>query len=147
MTTGTMEAAADDIRVLIESLLQAARDKEPDRIMAHYAPDIRAFDAVTAVQFKGSDVYRKHWEACLDMCQGPMILEAHDLDIAVEGDLAFCHYLVHCSGTNDDGEEETGWMRATTCWRRTGGEWRIVHEHHSAPFDMASGKALTDLTP
>jgi ketosteroid isomerase-like protein len=38
-------------------------------------------------------------------------------------------------------------MRVTACYRRDGGQWRIVHEHWSAPFDMASGAALFNLEP
>jgi ketosteroid isomerase-like protein len=38
-------------------------------------------------------------------------------------------------------------MRATVCFRKTNGEWMIVHEHFSAPFDPQSGKALCELEP
>jgi ketosteroid isomerase-like protein len=38
-------------------------------------------------------------------------------------------------------------MRATICFRKINGEWKVVHEHYSAPFDMESGKALFDLEP
>jgi hypothetical protein len=38
-------------------------------------------------------------------------------------------------------------MRASAGLRRRGGKWLIVHEHFSAPFDPASGKALFDLEP
>jgi ketosteroid isomerase-like protein len=38
-------------------------------------------------------------------------------------------------------------MRVTACYRREAGQWRIVHEHWSAPFDMMSGTALFNLEP
>lgn len=38
-------------------------------------------------------------------------------------------------------------MRVTQCLQKLGGQWLIVHEHFSAPFEMDSGKALFDLKP
>jgi ketosteroid isomerase-like protein len=76
-----------------------------------------------------------------------MTSEVHDLNITLRDDMAFGHYLSRCSGTGPDGEEKIGWMRATVCFRKTSGNWMIVHEHFSAPFDPESGKALFDLAP
>jgi len=38
-------------------------------------------------------------------------------------------------------------MRATVGYRRSGGQWQVIHEHWSAPFDMETQKALFDLKP
>jgi uncharacterized protein (TIGR02246 family) len=141
---------ADDeaqIRALIDDWAKAARAKDIDAIFAHYAPDIVAFDGIGQLQFKGRDAYRKHWEACIAMCSGPMIFEVHDLDIEAGDDLAFAHYLSRCGGTGTDGKEQAGWFRATVCLRNTRGRWQVAHEHFSAPFDPESGKALLDLEP
>jgi uncharacterized protein (TIGR02246 family) len=135
------------IRELIDDWAEAARAKDIDAIFAHYAPDIVAFDGIGQLQFKGTDAYRKHWEACLAMCSGPMIFEVHDLDIEGRDDLAFGHYLSRCGGTGADGKEQAGWFRVTVCWRKTNGRWQVAHEHFSAPFDPESGKALLDLEP
>ncbi|HSA82204.1 MAG TPA: nuclear transport factor 2 family protein [Geminicoccaceae bacterium] len=135
------------IRGLIEDWAKAARAKDVAAIFAHYAPDILAFDAIAQLQFKGTDAYRKHWEACMAMCPGPMFFEVHDLDIEARDDLAFGHYLSRCGGTGPDGEEQVGWMRVTFGCRKTNGKWKIAHEHFSAPFDPESGKALFALEP
>ena len=135
------------IRRLIDDWAQAVRASDLDRIMAAYAPDILSFDAIAQLQFKGAKAYRKHWEACVAMCTGPMIFEVHDLAIEASDDVAFGHYLVRCGGTGPDGEAQTGWMRVTVCCRRRSGRWLIAHEHFSVPFDMASGKALLGLEP
>jgi uncharacterized protein (TIGR02246 family) len=133
------------IRRLIDDWAKAARASDIDGIMAAYAPDIVSFDAITQLQFKGADAYRKHWEACIAMCPGPMIFEIHDLGIEAGDDVAFGHYLLRCGATGEDGEEKSGWMRATGCYRKRSGRWMVVHEHFSAPFDMESGKALLSL--
>jgi uncharacterized protein (TIGR02246 family) len=136
-----------EIRGLLDDWVKAARAKDIDAIFAHYAPDIVAFDGIGQLQFKGRDAYRKHWEACMAMCSGPMIFEVHDLDIAAQGDLALGHYLSRCGTTGPDGKEQAGWFRVTVCWRKMNGRWKVAHEHFSAPFDPASGKVLLNLEP
>jgi ketosteroid isomerase-like protein len=103
--------------------------------MACYTPDVRAFDAIMALQFKGADAYRQHWQACFAMMpDGEMLIEAHEVEISVAGDLAIAHFLQRCGCTDADGNTQSGWMRATVCGRRTADGWRIAHEHYSAPF-------------
>ena len=136
-----------EIERLVDDWAKAARAKDIDRIMAAYAQDIRSFDAIGQLQFKGAQAYRRHWEACMAMCPGQMIFELHDLSITAGGGVAFCHYLVRCGTTGADGREQTGWMRATVCLRRTSRQWLITHEHFSVPFDPESGKALLGLEP
>lgn len=143
--TATRPDATVRIRGLIEEWASAAGASDLDRIMATYAPDVLAFDAIAQLQFKGAEAYRRHWQSCLGMCTGHPIFEVHDLAIEAGDDVAFAHYLLRCGGTGPDGKEEVGWMRVTTCCRRAGGRWAIAHEHISVPFDMASGKALLNL--
>jgi ketosteroid isomerase-like protein len=149
MTLETLTKADDDtqIRGLLDDWAQAARSGNIDAIMATYAPDILAFDAIAKLQFKGADAYRKHWRACIEMCAGPMIFEMHDLSVTAGDGVAFAHYLLRCGQIAEDGKEQAGWMRVTVCFRKWGGRWTVVHEHFSAPFDPASGKALLGLEP
>jgi uncharacterized protein (TIGR02246 family) len=134
------------IRGLIDNWMKAARANDIDGVMAAYAPDIRSFDAIAQLQFKGIDAYRNHWQACMAMCPSP-IFEIHDLEIEAGDDVAFGHYLLKCGATGEDGKEQTGWTRATVCWRKRNERWMVTHEHFSVPFDMASGKALLGLEP
>lgn len=148
MTTETThEAAEAEVRQLLESWVNAVRAKDLEAIVTHYQPDVVAFDAGARLQFEGLDAYRAHWQTCLEMCQGPMLFETDQVTVASRDDLAFRHYLCRCGSTDPDGREQTAWMRATHCLRRTGAGWRIAHEHFSAPFDLASFKALLDLEP
>jgi ketosteroid isomerase-like protein len=141
-TATTLASIETEIREELEDWERAVRAKDIARIVAHYAPDIVAFDAIAQLQFKGVDAYRKHWETCMTMCTGPMIFELHELKITAVENLAFVHALNRCGGTGPDGKEMSGWMRMTACYRKRLGEWRVVHEHFSAPFDMESDKVL-----
>ena len=50
------------------------------------------------------------------------------------------------SGTKVDGEEVSLWFRNTSCFRRNGGTWQVVHSHDSVPFYMdGSFRAAVDL--
>jgi uncharacterized protein (TIGR02246 family) len=136
-----------EIRALVDNWLKAVLAQDVNGIMSYYAPNIRAFDAILQLQFKGKEAYTKHWEACLAMCPGPGIFEIHDLEIIAGEDVAFGHWLTRCGPTAEDGEDKARWMRVTVGYRKTNGKWSVVHEHWSAPFDMETGKALFDLKP
>ncbi|MBE8592954.1 nuclear transport factor 2 family protein [Pseudomonas sp. MAFF 301449] len=130
------------INTLIEQWKQAVVGGDIDKIVSFYADDIVSFDAVTALQFKGKAAYRAHWEECMKHCPGPGIFEFHELRIVEAQDSAFAHWLAHCGGA-----DKACWMRVTAGYQRINGQWRVVHEHWSAPFDMQSGTALFDLKP
>lgn len=146
-TASTQANDKAQIRVRLDEWARAARIKNLDAIMANYAPDVLAFDAIGKLQFKGVEAYRNHWDACLSYCPGEMVFDVHDLEVTARDGLAFCHYLGRCGGAGPDGKEQTSWFRVTVCLRKIDGEWLIVHEHFSAPFDPGTSKALLDLQP
>lgn len=148
MNASTSHVVAEaEIRELINAWLKAARNRDVEGVVAHYAPDIVAYDAVSQLQFIGVDAYRKHWEACMAMCPGEMIFEAPELHITAGGDAAFAHGLIRCGEKTKGGEEKASWMRMSVGYRKHDGKWLVSHEHFSAPFDMESGKALFELQP
>ncbi|MDD1012850.1 YybH family protein [Pseudomonas rubra] len=135
--------AEDDIRQLIEQWLPAVRSRDVEAITAPYAENIRAFDAIQHLQFQGKAAYRAHWQACMDHCPGDMVFEIEQLQIQATPELALAHWLNRC-GPN---KEESCYMRATVGYQRIDGQWKVIHEHWSAPFDMESGAALFSLKP
>jgi len=140
-------AAKTEIQMLIDTYRQAVSAKDVDTIMSFYDESIVAFDAIQALQFVGKAAYHQHWQACMQMCPGPHMFEFQAPTITACEDVAFAHWLAQCGGTNEQGEMQSCWMRASAGYRRINGQWRIVHEHWSAPFDPASGAALFDLKP
>ncbi|MEN5042602.1 YybH family protein [Pseudomonas koreensis] len=140
-------SAHTEIQTLINTYRDAVMTKNVDKVMTLYTDDIVSFDAIKALQFKGKAAYRAHWEACMEMCSGPHVFEFHEIAIETADNLAFAHWVTHCGGTNDKGETQSCWMRATACYRQVGGTWKIAHEHWSAPFDPMSGSTLFDVQP
>lgn len=144
--TAQTSAEVEQVQALLDSYIDAVRALDLDRILACYAPDMVAYDAIAQLEFSGLETYRHHWKMCVDHCQN-MIFEPREPVIYASGDVAFGHYLVHCGGTGPDGKECSGWMRATFGARKQNGRWQIVHEHYSAPFDPETNKILSDAKP
>lgn len=132
-----------EVRALLDSYFDAVRSADVERITAHYAPDLVAYDAIGQFEFVGVEAYEAHWKACLEMCR-EMTFEPREPVVAASGDLAFAHCLVRCGGVGPDGNEQSGWVRTTFAARKRGGRWLIVHEHYSVPFDPVSGKAQSE---
>lgn len=140
---------ADEIRALLAEYFEAIRSKDVARIASFYASDIRAFDAIIALQFQGREAYAEHWKACMQYCAhlADFVFEMHDPEISAGDDVAFASCLARCGGVDADGNEQIGFTRGTIGFERRDGRWVIAHEHYSAPFDPESGKALFDLKP
>ncbi|MEE1867269.1 MULTISPECIES: YybH family protein [Pseudomonas] len=140
--------AENEVRQLIERWIPAVRARDIPAILAPYTEDIVAFDAVKELQFKGKAAYRDHWQACMEHCPGDMIFEMEQLQVHASADLAFAHWLVRCGPASDEsGEDKSCYMRASAGYKRIDGQWMVVHEHWSAPFDMETGAALFSLKP
>jgi ketosteroid isomerase-like protein len=135
------------IRLLHDAFEQAIKVKDLDRIMEQYATDVVAFDAVGALQFKGVEEYRAHWQRCFEFCQGEGFFESHELHVDIGGELACSRMLTHCGGSSAEGEMQSAWMRGTRVWSRRNGEWKVIHEHFSMPFDMQTGQVCMDQAP
>ena len=47
------ESAERQVRAVVDRIAAAIRDKDVDAVMAHYAPDIVAFDLLPPLQYRG----------------------------------------------------------------------------------------------
>ena len=141
------ESAERQVRAVVDRIAAAIRDKDVDAVMAHYAPDIVAFDLPPPLQYRGAAMIRKRLSQWLCSFQGEIGFDMRDVAITAGDDVAFCHSLNRVSGTTRDGVAVDMWWRATNGFRRIPGGWVVTHGHSSEPFDMTSGKARTDLQP
>ncbi|HTN31397.1 MAG TPA: nuclear transport factor 2 family protein [Pseudomonas sp.] len=136
-----------DIRALLDRWANSVRERDLDGIAAIYTEDIVAFDAIGALRFSGLPSYREHWRRCLEQTKGEVLFQLQDLHIEQDGSLACAFGLCHCGCENEQGEMEGAWMRFTQLMRRSSEQWRIIHEHWSAPFDPQSGQTHFALQP
>jgi ketosteroid isomerase-like protein len=142
-----MASTQSEIRTLLDSRSEAVRDKDIDRLMSFYSPDIIYFDVVPGLRYTGSAALRPRFLDWFDGFDGSIGQEIGDLKIMASGDIAVAVALIRAGGTLKNGHEVGYWVRATSCFERSNHGWLVTHEHVSLPVDMESGSAATDLVP
>ena len=147
MTTGSNQRSETEIRELIERRAAATRDKDAAAATAPFSSDVLTFDVVNPLQHVGVDSVRPRTEEWFSSFIGPIGYEMRDVQVTAGDDVGFAHLMYRVSGTLASGDELGMWNRATFCFRKIDGEWRITHEHDSVPFDPETGLASTKLEP
>jgi uncharacterized protein (TIGR02246 family) len=133
------------IRAVIDAIAKAVRTNDVGAFLAHAAPDIVVFDLIPPLEHKGEEAVRRSWSFALGSFEGPIEYEVDHLDISISGDIAFSRSLAHYGGTTKEGTRITNHLRSTLGFRKIEGQWKVIHEHLSVPFDMKSGRALLEL--
>ncbi len=132
-TSITVTTDEAQIRQLVEAWAKSVRAKDIDGILAHHAPSILLFDVPPPVQFRGIEAYRASWEHFFPWFADSGVFEISELDITAGHDVAFCHGLIRCGGTEASGEKVELVVRVTVGCRKINGQWTVTHEHHSEP--------------
>ncbi len=145
-TESTITSNEAQIRQLIADQQRAICTKDVDQIMSRYATEIIIFDVKPPFQAQGKEAVRQMWEDCLPYFPDTFEIETRDLNVNVSEDLAVSHWLFRFIGTEDHPAMQM-WMRATAVCQRNQGEWQIVHEHLSVPFDPETSQAVFTLNP
>ena len=145
--TEPASAYVAEIRELLDARAAATRARDVEGATAAFAHDVVTFDVVEPLRYVGVDAVRKRTAAWFATFDGPIGYELHDVRVAADEHVAFASCCYRVSGKLESGDELGMWVRATFCFHRIEGEWRITHEHDSVPFDPATGQALLDLEP
>jgi ketosteroid isomerase-like protein len=138
----------DAISDLLDDFARALYEKDAAGAIAPLADDAVAFDLAPPLK-QDPDVMHDsaRLEEWFATWKSPIVSEAVERTVAVDG-MAFACGLQRMTGTKTDGEEVELFFRATACFRRDNGRWRITHMHNSVPFAMdGSDKALLHLKP
>lgn len=147
MISASSSARAEaEVRSLIEKRTQATRDKNVPNATRSVAADIMMFDVVDPLRRAGANEAMQRSEAWFSTFKDQIGFVMRDLVVVAGEDVAFSHSLNHYRGETSNGLLSM-WVRMTTCYQRVNGNWVIVHEHSSVPFDTDTGKASTNLQP
>jgi uncharacterized protein (TIGR02246 family) len=142
MSTTTDRAEID---ALFQNLVKAHAEHDADAIVEAYAPDAVIYDLAPPLGRRG--MTRGSVAAWLAGWDGPIQIDAQDVTLTVEGNLAFVSALTRMLG-RIGGEDQDMWYRTTMCLRKISGRWHIVCDHTSVPFYMdGSYRAAVDLQP
>jgi uncharacterized protein (TIGR02246 family) len=135
------------IRQQVDNIVEGIRTKDLECLRRLYATDVVSFDVEPPLQHAGVEAKLKNWAKVFTLFQD-VDYEVRDLTVTVGDDVAFGHAFGRLSGTLKNGTATNGmWVRGTFCFRKLDGKWLIVHDQASVPFDIASGKGVTDLEP
>lgn len=145
-TDNTSTTSDAQIRQLINDQQRAICAKDLDQIMSHYATNIVIFDVKPPFQTKGKDAVYQLWKESLPCFPNAFGMETKDLTIATDGNLATAHWLFRFTGEPDHPAMQM-WMRATAVCHNNQGEWQILHEHISVPFNPENAQAVFTLNP
>ena len=141
------EADEAEIRRQIDGIVEGIGAKDLDALRQIYAPDVISFDVEPPLQHVGIDAKMANWSRVFTVFR-QVSYEVRDLTVTVGGDVAFGHGFGRLSGTLGNGTDTAGmWVRGTFCFQKIDGTWLIVHDQASVPFDVATGKGVTDLEP
>jgi uncharacterized protein (TIGR02246 family) len=121
------------IRQLVQNWAKAVRAKDFNGILANHSPDVLMFDVPPPLASRGIEAYRKTWDIFFSWSDVPAVFEITEMDITAGNDVAFVAALMRCSGTERSGARTRLEFRLTIGLRKIGGQWTIMHEHHSVP--------------
>ncbi|GAA3763991.1 YybH family protein [Micromonospora maritima] len=143
----TTDQAKQELRELIDKRVAAVARRDAGALAAHQAADVLAFNVLPPLRLRGADQMAPQTEAWFDAYADGPGYEVRDLHVDADGDLGYCAFLYHVTGTLRSGTDVSMWVRATLVCRRRDGRWVVVHDHESIPWDPETGQGLADLDP
>jgi uncharacterized protein (TIGR02246 family) len=146
-TESTIASQEAQIRQLIAAQQQAICAKDIDQIMSCYAAEVMLFDVKPPFQTQGKEAVRQIWEDCLPCFPDSFGMEIQDLNVTVNPNLAVSHWLFRFTGMEPNHPAMQTWMRITAVYQNNQGNWQIVHQHFSVPFDPETSQAVFTLNP
>jgi uncharacterized protein (TIGR02246 family) len=142
-----MSPVEDEVRALIDERVAAVKAKDPGPLAERLADAIVTFDVLPPLNARGKEAVEERAQGWFDGYATPIGYDVQQLEIHADGDVAFCSFLYHVTGVLTAGDAVSMWVRATLGLRRLDGEWRIVHEHESVPWDPETGQGVIDAPP
>ena len=133
------------IEQMLESYKAAAYAKDVDTFVALFDENVRVFDMWGRWSYDGAGEWRKtvsEWFGSLG--DEKVAIEFHDVQTIIGDGVASASAFVTFKGLSAEGEELRAMNnRLTWVLRKTDeGEWKVIHEHTSAPIDFQTAKVI-----
>ena len=134
---------AAHIKAVLDGYRTSVYTKDVPAFMSLYDEDVRVFDMWERWSYRGASQWREMatgWFGSLGTDRAAV--EFHDVHITEGTDMALVEAFLTFRGVAADGKELRSMNnRLTMVLRKTdNGEWKVVHEHTSAPADFDTGK-------
>ena len=129
-------AAETEVRALLDEWARATRENRQDEVLKNHASDLVIFDVLPPMKYESAESYRRSWGDWQPDTQGAAQFDLEDVRITASHDLAFAHCFIRCGGILPDGRTFQDLVRATFCLVKSGGNWKVTHQHVSKPFEQ-----------
>ena len=123
------------IRSVLDAWTCATREGRHDDVLANHDEKVLIYDVLPPMKYSSASEYRKSWDAWQPDAQVEMRFELEDLEVTACSDAAFAHGTLQCGGTLPDGKFFRDTVRATFCFSKKDGKWKVVHQHISKPYE------------
>jgi ketosteroid isomerase-like protein len=137
MSIRNNDTAQEQVRQILERWALNTRKNLADDILTNHAPDVVIYDVLPPMKYEGTEAYRRSWGDWQPETQADGHFDLQNLCVVAGVDVAFAHCFIQCGGTFRNGKTFEDLVRATFCLRKTGGTWRIEHQHISKPFGQS----------
>jgi len=135
-------ARADDKQEISDLEHKIATVTTGDEAMKYYdsGDDVVVFDVMGPPrEFAGHKAVHDHADEFSGIKDEKV--DFLELQVVSDGKLALARSVQHFTGKGADGKPFDSTFRVTDVWRKTNGQWKLVHTHVSVPVDMKTGKA------
>jgi uncharacterized protein (TIGR02246 family) len=136
-----------EVRAVHQHWFDRTAAKDLDGLMTHIAEDIVSYEHIEPVQFIGLENVREACKRGLDASSGAVGWDVPYLKIVVRDDLAVAWGLNRMQAEQADGHMVDSWSRGTRVFEKRAGDWLMIHQHVSFPYDPETGQAKMDLRP
>ena len=139
-----MNSDAQPILRIFDAYQAAVLAKDTAPFAALYASDVRVFDLWARWSQEGA-------AACLatatdwfgSLGSDRVVVTVEDVQTIITPEIAVAHAFLTYKGISAEGVELRAMSnRLTWVLRQVGGEWKIAHEHTSAPVDPETMKVI-----
>lgn len=139
---GADTADEAQIRAHYAAISKALVERSAAGAMAGYADDVLVFDISPPMAVTGKERSERTYDAAFEATVGPWSAEFTNMKIKIiDARHAYVTAFLHQSFTMKSGEKVKMKIRLTDILENREGNWRVVHEHISAPVDMQHGRA------
>jgi ketosteroid isomerase-like protein len=141
------ETSEREIRELHAHWFEVAAAKDLDGAMSHIAEDVLSYEHGVPLQYQGIAAVRSVCRAGFELAAGEFEWTVPDLKVFVRDDLAVAFGLNRMETRPPGKPAHVSFSRGTRVFQKIEGEWKLIHQHVSFPFDPTTGRARVDLTP
>jgi ketosteroid isomerase-like protein len=144
-----MSQASDPVRDALARYCAAAYDKDVNAFVALYEDDVHVFDMWNLWELRGIAAWRSMAESWFgSLGTERVVVTVSDVSSTAGADLAVGHATLTFTAVSAEGKQLRSLdNRLTITMRRTGGVWKVFHEHTSAPIEHKSLTGMIKRTP